>query len=787
MGVARSRLGYGILAAAMRTRVPFHRASSRGTSAALAAPPSPSPSLPPHVPGSLEAVRVHDDRDAHHAALAIGARAFTVGRDIYFGPGRYAPLTPAGQQLLGHELLHVAAGDHGPCRDPMTKEEIDAEIAKLDQQAATADPKDVDALFKEREQLLALRVTAPSGKAAQPPTAARPAPDISAMIAQLGGGDPFAQLGAGAKKTKKSYGPDNPPGLGTGAAAAAAGESIEAAANLDKTHWTDTTLAEFIDDYIAYAQQDPARKQLADEAIAARPRLLAQLHPDNSVVVAALASYEQAHPEAKLKYQPIPAPKHKVVDPFAPPSLSGGAAAAASGKSLVEALNMAVTHWPEDQLRTFMDEYIAYAKGHPELTKQYADAVAYRTEHFRQLDRKEQLDEFQRAVDEVEKQQYIASGAEEAKLRNFQVHEPVGIEMGEMPGAAMWVHEWYKPAGEALDAVLKATPFVDIAVLALEAYRGKTLVMNEDVDDVDRIMDVLLLGIASAGTLLRAGKTGAEAAAEIATTTGQSLRSVAARIVLLQSLETELPALRGALAAAKEGRALTSVEVAAVEKLETTLGHGGAKPPTWFNGLEKAAADEPKVTVKLGGEAKATSPVVPKGMSLGELAEAAALKPSRPNATLLGEKVGGYDAVIGGTKKVVSEVEKLDKAGQKIIVREVIIEAPEDAIQIKTLSGLTAEGLPSKTPIEKLVADNVRVAINKAYNQPRTAARALTPLPGTNIFERANVVAPKKITIIIQVPGEVTDAMRAAARKVLADHGAVAELAPIEVIVQTAQ
>ena len=52
-------------------------------------------------------VRVHTDTSADGAAAAVGARAFTVGRDIVFRAGEYAPATPAGRQLLAHELTHV--------------------------------------------------------------------------------------------------------------------------------------------------------------------------------------------------------------------------------------------------------------------------------------------------------------------------------------------------------------------------------------------------------------------------------------------------------------------------------------------------------------------------------------------------------------------------------------------------------------------------------------------------------------------------------------------------------
>ncbi|HWM24564.1 MAG TPA: DUF4157 domain-containing protein [Chthoniobacterales bacterium] len=52
-------------------------------------------------------VRVHSDSKAALSAQAISARAYTVGRDIAFGAGQYAPWTPPGKVLLAHELTHV--------------------------------------------------------------------------------------------------------------------------------------------------------------------------------------------------------------------------------------------------------------------------------------------------------------------------------------------------------------------------------------------------------------------------------------------------------------------------------------------------------------------------------------------------------------------------------------------------------------------------------------------------------------------------------------------------------
>ncbi|MFL6672247.1 MAG: DUF4157 domain-containing protein [Massilia sp.] len=52
-------------------------------------------------------VRVHTGGAAQRSARDINAHAYTVGHDIVFGAGRYAPATGQGRQLLAHELTHV--------------------------------------------------------------------------------------------------------------------------------------------------------------------------------------------------------------------------------------------------------------------------------------------------------------------------------------------------------------------------------------------------------------------------------------------------------------------------------------------------------------------------------------------------------------------------------------------------------------------------------------------------------------------------------------------------------
>lgn len=59
-------------------------------------------------------VRVHTGGRAAHSAQAVGALAYTVGRDVVFGSGQYAPETPQGRELLAHELTHVVQQSGAP-------------------------------------------------------------------------------------------------------------------------------------------------------------------------------------------------------------------------------------------------------------------------------------------------------------------------------------------------------------------------------------------------------------------------------------------------------------------------------------------------------------------------------------------------------------------------------------------------------------------------------------------------------------------------------------------------
>lgn len=72
--------------------------------------------LEPSFGRSLGEVRIHDGRDASASAADVGAKAYTVGRNVVFGAGEYRPGTPEGRWLLAHEVTHVLQQGEGGLR-----------------------------------------------------------------------------------------------------------------------------------------------------------------------------------------------------------------------------------------------------------------------------------------------------------------------------------------------------------------------------------------------------------------------------------------------------------------------------------------------------------------------------------------------------------------------------------------------------------------------------------------------------------------------------------------------
>jgi len=59
-------------------------------------------------------VRIHSDARATESARSVQAHAYTVGNDVVFQSGKYAPETDGGKRTLAHELTHVVQQRSGP-------------------------------------------------------------------------------------------------------------------------------------------------------------------------------------------------------------------------------------------------------------------------------------------------------------------------------------------------------------------------------------------------------------------------------------------------------------------------------------------------------------------------------------------------------------------------------------------------------------------------------------------------------------------------------------------------
>lgn len=110
------------LAISQRGQLQLRRIDRGGSEAVSQAPSvvdrvldSPGAALDGSARGRLEArlghdfgrIRIHADEDAARSAEAVNALAYTVGRHIVFGQGRYIPASPMGDGLLAHELTHA--------------------------------------------------------------------------------------------------------------------------------------------------------------------------------------------------------------------------------------------------------------------------------------------------------------------------------------------------------------------------------------------------------------------------------------------------------------------------------------------------------------------------------------------------------------------------------------------------------------------------------------------------------------------------------------------------------
>jgi hypothetical protein len=63
--------------------------------------------MEPRFGADFSGVRVHTGHDASQLNRQLSAQAFTHGKDIYVGDGKFSPGSEGGRRLLAHELTHV--------------------------------------------------------------------------------------------------------------------------------------------------------------------------------------------------------------------------------------------------------------------------------------------------------------------------------------------------------------------------------------------------------------------------------------------------------------------------------------------------------------------------------------------------------------------------------------------------------------------------------------------------------------------------------------------------------
>jgi hypothetical protein len=116
------------------------------TTAGVALPPDVRADMQARLGGDFSAVRVHTGDAASRAADELAAEAYTVGDDIVFARGVYAPHDPLGRLRLAHELAHVLqqrrGGPGGGLSHPADPFEVAAESTA---RAALAGPRPADA------------------------------------------------------------------------------------------------------------------------------------------------------------------------------------------------------------------------------------------------------------------------------------------------------------------------------------------------------------------------------------------------------------------------------------------------------------------------------------------------------------------------------------------------------------------------------------------------------------------------------------------------------------------
>lgn len=211
-------------------------------------------------------VRIHTGSEAAQSAAGVAARAYTVGNEIVFGRGSFAPGTPEGRHDLAHELTHVIQQRTGS----VAGTDIGAGVA-------VSDPSDA---FEQEAEATARRFTSghrvPAAGRRRAPSA-QPAIPLRSAVVQREGGSVLPGWLVRAGETAES-------GVeGVGMAVSAGAIAVAAAAAAVVLTWSSP------------ADVSPAEEQLLlsrDRAVDALRAIAKQILEVGAITVAAMTPAE---------------------------------------------------------------------------------------------------------------------------------------------------------------------------------------------------------------------------------------------------------------------------------------------------------------------------------------------------------------------------------------------------------------------------------------------------------------------------------------------------------------
>lgn len=109
-------------------------------------------------------VKIHTGTEAVKMSRELNARAFTVGKDIYFNEGEYRPNADKGKRLLAHELTHTIQQNGSSALQPMIQRDLAVDPTAPDAVGRTLTPAQIAnaiawnrAAFSDADEISLLR------------------------------------------------------------------------------------------------------------------------------------------------------------------------------------------------------------------------------------------------------------------------------------------------------------------------------------------------------------------------------------------------------------------------------------------------------------------------------------------------------------------------------------------------------------------------------------------------------------------------------------------------------